>query len=332
MQPTEPGNPAAGEAKNWVENLFRAPLPLHDGVYLAAMPGASENEIHTSGAFSQKWTTLPQTQSDEDEGWKQYQFRWYMRCYGFESEAELAAFVRTRSLILDAGCGPGHKAAWLARMNPDAKVVGMDLSDSVYVAARRYADVPNLHFVKGDIAATPFRDGPFDFINCDQVLHHTDCPPATSAEFHRLITHDGVLHTYVYARKALPRELLDEHLREYCKSLDDGQLWELSDQLTQLGKTLTELDITIDVPAMPALGIPGGKTDLQRFIYWNFIKCFWNPEHGFEASKYVNFDWYSPSTAYRYDRDEFVEMLRTAGFEPEFLHSEEACHSGRFRA
>jgi hypothetical protein len=97
MQPTEPGNPAAGEAKNWVENLFRAPLPLHDGVYLAAMPGASENEIHTSGAFSQKWTTLPQTQSDEDEGWKQYQFRWYMRCYGFESEAELAAFVRTRT-------------------------------------------------------------------------------------------------------------------------------------------------------------------------------------------------------------------------------------------
>ena len=86
----------------------------------------------------------------------------------------------------------------------------------------------------------------------------------------------------------------------------------------------------IDVPAMPALGIAGGRMDLQRFVYWNFIKCFWNPEHGFEGSRLVNFDWYAPETAFRYDRDEFVAMARQAGFEPEFVYSEEACHSGRF--
>lgn len=76
--------------------------------------------------------------------------------------------------------------------------------------------------------------------------------------------------------------------------------------------------------------LKGGKQDLQRFIYWNFLKCFWNAEHGFESSVAVNFDWYSPSNAFRYTREEFVEMLRAADFAAEYLHSEEACHTGGF--
>ena len=41
--------------------------------------------------------------------------------------------------------------------------------------------------------------------------------------------------------------------------------------------------------------------------------------------------WRPPERALRYDRDEFVAMVEQAGFEPQFIHSEEACHSGRFR-
>ena len=313
-----------------IADLFRCPLALVRGVYLAGDPHASADERHTSAAFSEKWTTLKQDASDQDEGWKQFQFRWYLRCYGYDSEAEFAAALAPRGTILDAGCGPGYKAAWLAQLNPSALVVAMDLSDSIFVAAERYAALPNLLFVKGDIADTPFVDGTFDLISCDQVLHHTDQPPATVREFARILADDGLLNTYVYAKKALPRELLDEHLREYGKELSSNELWALSDQLTQLGKTLSDLEITIDVPDMPALGIKGGKQDLQRFLYWNFIKCFWNPEHGHEASKLINFDWYAPSTAFRYTRNEFSAMLAAAGFTPEFLHSEEACHSGRF--
>lgn len=312
-------------------NLFQRPLQLVNGVHIASEAGASENELHTNDAFSEKWVTIDQEIPDEDEGWKLAQFEWYLRCYGFADEAAFVDFLKDRRTIIDAGCGPGYKAAWLARLNPDATVVAMDLSESIFVAARRYADVPNLVFVKGDIARTPFKDGVFDLVSCDQVLHHTDNPPETVREFARIVAADGTLNTYVYARKALPRELLDDHFREYSKQLTSAEIWELSDQLTQLGRTLSELEATIDVPDMPALGIKGGRMDLQRFIYWNFIKCFWNPQHGYEASKMINFDWYAPSTAYRYSRDEFVAMLDQAGFKPEFLHSEEACHTGRFR-
>ena len=311
--------------------LFARELPQQDGVWLAAAePEGSDNERHTNDAFSEKWLTLEQDPEDT-EGWKQFQYQWYLRCYGYESEEEFAAYLRSRTVILDAGCGPGYKAAWFARLAPHATVVAMDLTDAAYLAAKRYAHLPNIVFVKGDIAETPFKDDSFDLVSCDQVLHHTDWPPDTVKEFARILAPGNLLNTYVYAKKALPRELLDEHLREYAKALSKEEIWALSDQLTRLGRTLSELDAEIDVPDVPALGIKGGRQDLQRFVYWNFVKCFWNPEHGYEASKMINFDWYSPSNAYRYSREEFVAMLAEAGFTPEFLHSEEACHTGRFR-
>ena len=311
-------------------DLFQRDTPNSRGVFTMGEPLGSEDERHTSGAFSEKWKKLQQDVSDEAEGWKTYQFQWYLKTYGYCSENEFAGSLQGRRYILDAGCGPGHKAAWFARLNPAATVVAMDLSDSIYLAADRYVSVPNLMFVKGDIANTSFREGVFDLISCDQVLHHTDNPPKTVKEFARILSRDGLLNTYVYAKKALPRELLDEHLREYSKKLTNEQIWALSEQLTRLGELLAGLKISIDFPDIPAFGIKGGRQDLQRFIYWNFVKCFWNDEHGFEGSKVVNFDWYAPSTAFRYSFDEFKSMLADAGFVPEFLHSEEACHTGRF--
>jgi len=310
-------------------DIFQCTLPIDRGVLISGAAPGSENDIHTNAAFSEKWAKLEQEPEDE-ENWKTFQFSWYLSCYGYDTEADLSAFLVTRRVVLDAGCGPGYKAAWFARMNPNATVVAMDLSDSIYIAAERYGSLPNMRFVKGDIANTPFLTGAFDFISCDQVLHHTDDPPATIREFARILSDQGQLNTYVYAKKSLPRELLDEHLREYAKQLSREQIWELADQLTQLGKTLSELNISLDLPNVPALGIKGGRQDLQRFIYWNFIKCFWNPEHGFEASKLINFDWYAPSNAYRYSLQEFTKLMSEAGFISEFLHSEEACHTGRF--
>jgi hypothetical protein len=97
-----------------------------------------------------------------------------------------------------------------------------------------------------------------------------------------------------------------------------------------LGKVLSDLNVTIDIPDMPALAIKGGRQDLQRFIYWNFIKCFWNDNFGWDASVMANFDWYSPSNAFRYNREEFLQMCGEAGWSNSFLHSEEACWSGCF--
>jgi SAM-dependent methyltransferase len=286
----------------------------------------------TQQAFNVKWDALKEESKNDQEAWKVFQKDWYLKLYGFESEDSLKSFLSDKSLIIDAGCGKGYKAAWFARLSPDSIVLGIDISTSILEASRRYSEIENLYFIQSDIAQMPLVDECVDFISCDQVIHHTQDPSSTLAEFRRLLKNERFLCNYVYAKKALPRELLDEYFRTAVHGLEEKQLWSLSDKLTDLGRMLSELNITLDFPDIKELGIKGGPQDLQRFIYWNFIKCFWNEELGREASVSSNFDWYAPSIAYRYSLDEFLTMSKTAGFEQVYLHQEEACHSGLFKA
>jgi ubiquinone/menaquinone biosynthesis C-methylase UbiE len=312
-------------------NILNQKLQLVDGVFINDLQTNDFNANQTNAAFSTKWSALEENDKD-DESWKNFQKKWYLKLYGFESENSLKDFLHDKSLIIDAGCGKGYKAAWFAKLSPNSTVLGVDFSTSVFEASKRYKNIENLFFVRSDIAKMPFFNGTADFISCDQVIHHTPDPPKTLKEFRRILKKDKFICNYVYAKKALPRELLDEHFRSASHDLTDEQLWSLSEKLTKLGKMLSELNLTLDFPEIKELGIRGGKQDLQRFIYWNFIKCFWNDEIGHEASVSGNFDWYAPSIAFRYSKEDFLAMSKDAGFKNIFLHHEEACYSGRFIA
>ena len=313
-----------------IKTLFKSTPHVEKGVYIQSVDSCYENQNQTNDAFSEKWKSLHQSEHDREDSWKVMQFEWYLKLYGYESEENLKEYIQSRKIILDAGCGLGYKAAWFSELAPDSLIICMDFSDSIFEAAKRYENRRNMIFVKGDIANTCFSDGAFDMISCDQVLHHTESPPTTLQEFARITKETGILNTYVYAKKALPRELLDDHFRQASKEFSHDEVWTLSEQLTQLGKALSDLNITIEIPDIPTLGIKGGSQDLQRFIYWNFIKCFWNKNIGWDDSVSANFDWYSPSNAFRYNRNEFLLMCEEAGWSNSFLHSEEACWSGCF--
>jgi SAM-dependent methyltransferase len=301
------------------------------GNFIAARAGSADaNQQQTNDVFSEKWKSYDQ--SPEKQGLYEMQKRWYLQLYGFGTEEALAAFLRQRKVIFDAGCGLGYKAAWFATLAPESLVIGMDFSGAARQAAGHYENLPNLFFLQGDIAATGFRDGSVDYVSCDQVIMHTEDPEATFAELSRITTAgSGEFACYFYAKKALPRELLDDYFRVHCKELTTEQIWALSEQLTELGKRLSDLKVSFDSPEIPALGIKGGTYDVQRFIYWNFLKCFWNPELGVETSVVTNFDWYSPSNARRFSEEEVRRIVRENGLEVATFHSEEACYSGRFR-
>jgi hypothetical protein len=90
------------------------------------------------------------------------------------------------------------------------------------------------------------------------------------------------------------------------------------------------MNVQMNFPSLPALGIKGGQMSLQRFIYWNFMKCFWNSELGMENSVITNFDWYSPANAKRFSKAEVESDLVEAGLKTTFFHEEDACYAGRF--
>jgi SAM-dependent methyltransferase len=302
---------------------------LLDGFIQSSTASEHLNQQHTNEAFSEKWEK--HHQSSEKEKLYAFQRDWYLKLYGFSSERDLAGFLASRSVILDAGCGLGYKAAWFAKLAPQALVIGVDFSSAARAAAEEYKEIENLFFVQGDIADTKLRDGCIDYVSCDQVIMHTEDPVATFAELARVTAVDGgEFACYFYAKKALPRELLDDFFRLRCKEMQSHELWELSEQLTELGKRLSEVKVQFDCPDVPALGIKGGRYDVQRFLYWNFIKCFWNEDLGRETSISTNFDWYSPSNAKRFDKAEILEIVASARMQEVFFHAEDACYSGRF--
>ena len=287
------------------------------------------NQEQTQDIFSDKWSVFEKGEKKSEV--YSFQKDWFLKLYGFRSESDLKDFLLNKNIILDAGCGLGYKAAWFAELAPHATVIGIDISEAVYIAAKNYSHFSNLFFLKGDIAATGLKEKSIDFTVCDQVIMHTEIPEITFNHLSAITTINGEFACYVYKKKALPRELLDDYFRTATHKISKEEIWEMSAQLTELGKRLSKLNITIDSPDIPLLGIKGGEYDLQRFIYWNFIKCFWKEEWGNEMSCATNFDWYAPSNAKRYTKEEFQKLIEDNNLNTQYFHEEEACYSGRFK-
>jgi SAM-dependent methyltransferase len=312
-----------------LQSLFPHPIIINENFIDLYDTGMALNQLQTNAVFSNKWKMVEnEAQAIEVE---KMQKNWYLKLYGFEDENALKEFLSHKEIIFDAGCGTGFKAAWLAMLAPASTVLAMDYSESVMAAAEKYKQVKNLIFLRGDIANTRLKERSIDYISCDQVLQHTENPEKTFAHLVSLLKPGGEFACYVYAKKALPRELLDAWFRNATHDIPEQQMWEMSSQLTQLGKTLSGLNITFTAPDIPLLGIKGGEYDLQRFIYWNFLKCFWKEEWGEAMCNATNFDWYAPSNAKRYNREEFESMATINNLKTVYQHSEEACHTARFK-
>lgn len=295
------------------------------------LPVATEAQEKTVGAFSNKWTMVAPGTPDFYALLAE-QKRWYLQKYGFKTEDAFAAYLRRCRVILDAGTGNAMKAAWFAELSPDTTVVAADISDAVAEAAEYYSSRANMVFVRCDIGAMPFfASGGFDFVNCDEVIHHTASPETTFRELVRLAAAGRAMTCYVYRRKALPRELLDDHFRGSGRDIAHGQMRDLAVQLTELGRLLGGIKEELDFPAIPALDIEGGRMTVQRFVYWNFLKCYWNDAVGYNNSVVVNYDWYSPAIAFRYREAEFRAWIGDAGLEVEHFHAEPACYCARLR-
>jgi SAM-dependent methyltransferase len=313
-----------------LKDILSKPFVLHGNFIVCndQESAVESNQQQTKDIFSDKWKEVEKL--EEVNKLYEFQFDWFLKLYGFSSEEELGAYLQTKKVIIDTGCGLGYKAAWFARLAPASIVIGIDISDAAHLAAKNFAHLKNLFFTQGDIANTPFKDNSVDFVVCDQVIMHTEIPEETFRHLSGVTAKRGEFACYVYRKKALPRELVDDYFRTQTHSIPDDKMWEFSAQLTELGKTLSDLKVSFECPDIPVLGIKGGTYDIQRFIYWNFLKCFWKEDWGFELSKSTNYDWYAPSNAKRFSKQEFEKMISDNKLVTTFFHEEEACYSGRF--
>ena len=314
--------------KSKLKELFIESLDIEKNYIVLERATERKNQNQTNDVFSEKWEFVKADKNIDQLG--SFQKEWFLKLYGFESEEHLARTLSEQNYIFDAGCGLGYKSAWFADLAPNSIVIGMDYSDAAKIAADKYKNIENLFFIQGDIAKTNFKNGVLDFVVCDQVIMHTEDPEQTFNHLSSITKDDGQFCCYVYRKKALPRELVDSYFREKVHNISKDEIWELSKQLTVLGKRLSELNVSINSPEIPLLGIKEGEYDIQRFIYWNFLKCFWKPEWSEDLNVSTNFDWYSPSNARRFSKEEFIAMIDQNMLNILSFHEEEACYSGRF--
>jgi SAM-dependent methyltransferase len=215
--------------------------------------------------------------------------------------------------VYDAACGFGDVLNSLS--NPDMPrflhYVGADIHGSLNTIVRP----PRATFVQADICAPLVGDhGPFDFIICRAAIHHTRDPRATYRVLAAQLATGGTLAITAYAKKAPMREAVDEELRRRVVPLTNDEAFAVANQFTSLGRDLQALPGTIVISKdLPFLGIKAGSYKVQEFLYKYFLKCWYNVAFSEEHCDLVNFDWYHPPYAFRFDAGNLREWAEDDG-------------------
>ena len=123
--------------------------------------------------------------------------------------------VKAGDRILDAGCGVGGSALWLAKERR-AEVVGITLAARQVQKARSYAARRNLthrvHFEVADFTATPFPDASFDVVWAVESLCHAADKAAFYQEAARVLRPGGRVVVADFVRPGRPLDPTGERL------------------------------------------------------------------------------------------------------------------------
>jgi SAM-dependent methyltransferase len=128
-----------------------------------------------------------------------YNWRWnwdtaYNFCTGRKPD-------RQEIRILDAGCGTGCGTEYLVHLNPEAQVIGVDLSAGALEVARercRRSGAIGAEFHHLSLFDVDQLPGQFDLINCVGVLHHTPDPIRGIKALADKLAPGGIFHIFVY--------------------------------------------------------------------------------------------------------------------------------------
>ncbi len=104
--------------------------------------------------------------------------------------------------ILDAGCGSGYKSLILAEANPDAKIVGVDISaESIKLAEQRlkYHGFENAEFHVLSIEDLDQLNCQFDYINCDELLYLFPEPANALKAMKMVLKPDGIIRSNLHS-------------------------------------------------------------------------------------------------------------------------------------
>ena len=246
--------------------------------------------------FDSKWFRVP----DWAEKTEKIYRKWYLERYCYKTEEGLKEFLKDKKTILDAGCGLGRDSKFFAELNPDAYIWSIDQSPYAIEVAKKTLKDTNCQVCQADITEMDL-DKSFDFISCDQVIHHTPDPNKTLKILMKHLNPGGVINFSVCKKKNKYREFVDDTLMSYARDMTPDELWKFSHTITQFGKEL------YDLKKGPVEFEGERHESIQRFIHDNVFRCWYNPDVDFNLSVSSNYDWFSSNP--RFSAEEVMNDL-----------------------
>jgi len=271
----------------------------------------SKTQKQVKNSYDYKWKILPS--NIYDKNMTRFYDEWFMKKLGISNKIKFNNYFKNMRCVLDAGTGVGTKIETIVKRSK-AEVIGVDLSGVEY-AFKNTKLYQNAHVVQADIFNLPFRKGSFDFIVSDGVIHHTSDAEKAFYCLVPLLQKGGTISIHVYKKMGVIREFTDDYLRDIATKLSSEDCYKFCKPFTTLGKVLNEANLKIKIPFdINCLQIKKGTYDLQRFIYYTFFQCFWNPMIGFKKNNIINYDWFHPVNASRHTEEEVLSWFRKSRF------------------
>mgnify|MGYP006095757685 CR=1 FL=1 len=120
-----------------------------------------------------------------------------------DSAKKLSTYFNKPGKILFPGCGTGHGMVALAKLRPDLKCFGVDLSKPSLDIAKKLAEKHNVNISleQGNyMDPLPWKEK-FQFITLQGTLHHTAEPSKALSNLLNYLDFDGLIHINLYGKK-----------------------------------------------------------------------------------------------------------------------------------
>lgn len=161
--------------------------PILNGVPIFTSENLNPNVKLTAQNFAYSWQVFSRTNK---ELYKKQFFDWINPID--------ESFLKNK-FVLDAGCGKGHHLAMISQYVKEG--IGVDISNSVFIAYNHTKHLPNIHIIKADLNVLPLKDEIFDYIYSTGVIHHTESPERTTKNIYKKLKRGASMSIWIYGKE-----------------------------------------------------------------------------------------------------------------------------------
>lgn len=228
----------------------------------------------------------------------------------FLEETQLEERELSNRFVMDAGCGMGRYTK--VALSLGAEVVAFDLSDSILRLIPEARENKKLHLVQGSLLSPPFKEGVFDVIYSQGVIHHTADTRGAFNWLARLVGPGGKLSVWVYGTPGAYSSFSTNPLRSGRKGLKTflPLVWLVVWMRQIFSDTLRIFTTRMPVWMLYSLCYP--LTFLGIVPILKYFTFSVEPEFGVRLIE--NFDWLAPPFQTKHTKEEVAGWYEEAGF------------------